>query len=200
MPRPSNKLQRRDQIVAGMMQVMSQSGYEGATVAAIARAAGLTPGLVHYHFKSKQAILLELVEQLARRLEARYRDNIRQSTPLGRLHAFLDAHLSTEGADPAVVACWVAIGAEALRQPEVAQVYGRAVERQWKELRGLLEELGAPPDQSAEFAAATVAAIEGCYQLAAAVPQLTPSGFAARSVKAMVAGLLGSSVKPIVPS
>ena len=58
MPRPSNTDARREQIVLGLQRVMAERGYEKATVSAIAQAAGLTPGLVHYHFKNKQEMLL----------------------------------------------------------------------------------------------------------------------------------------------
>ena len=40
---------------------MADRGYERASVTAIAKAAGLTPGLVHYHFHNKKEILLALV-------------------------------------------------------------------------------------------------------------------------------------------
>ena len=71
MGRPSNTEERRQQIVAGLLRVMSERGYERASVAEIARAASLSPGLVHYHFKDKQEILLTAVEQLAARVRTR---------------------------------------------------------------------------------------------------------------------------------
>src|SRR5690242_8084135 len=75
MPRPSNTEERRAQITGALMKVMARSGYDGASIADIAEAAHLTPGLVHYHFKNKQEILLaalhELVARHRERLEAR---------------------------------------------------------------------------------------------------------------------------------
>ena len=47
MARPSNTEERRQQIVQGLLRVMAERGYERASIAEIARAAGLTPGLVH---------------------------------------------------------------------------------------------------------------------------------------------------------
>lgn len=187
---------------------MARKGYERATIAAIAEAAGLTSGLVHYHFKNKQAILLELVDMLAGGLEQRYVGLVQSATPQQRLEAFIDSHLATgEGADPEAVACWVTIGSEALRQPEVGEVYRRLMERQRDHLVELLKSLPTPPDRPREAAAAILAAIEGCYQLAAAAPELAPPGFASRSLQAMTRGLLraqsegaGSSVQRTDPS
>ena len=72
MPRPSNTAERRAQIIEGLLNVIAEGGYEGATIASIAKSAGLGSGLVHYHFANKQAILLALVERIVGLIEARY--------------------------------------------------------------------------------------------------------------------------------
>lgn len=199
MPRPRNTEARRQEIVDGLQKVMAQNSYEKATVASIARAAGLTPGVVHYHFSSKQAILLALTEQLAKLLQKRFLELDKDPEPLARLDAFIDSRLATgPGADPQAVACWVAIGTEALRQPEVGEIYRRLMKEQVREVGEILKPLCADPT---EAAVAILAAIEGCYQIATAVPGCAPSGFAARSVKAMARGLLSQSgVKRTEPS
>lgn len=195
MPRPSNTEQRRRQIVDGLQTVMATRGYERATISAIAQAGGLTPGLVHYHFSSKQEILLELVERLAGRLADRYQTMLTDETPQARLDAFIDSRLATgDGADPEAVACWVTIGTEALRQAEVGEVYRRLMRAQRDHLRDdILSRFPRPPDSADKAAAAILAAIEGCYQMASATPELCPPGFAACSVKAMAKGLLTPS-------
>lgn len=58
MARPTNTDARRAEIVEAMLRVMARRGYARASIAAIAEEAGLTAGLVHYHFRNKQAILL----------------------------------------------------------------------------------------------------------------------------------------------
>ena len=74
MARKPNTEQRREQIVKGLLEAIGEHGYDKATIQTIAQKAGLAPGLIHYHFKSKEDILLELVKSLAavaRRIEAR---------------------------------------------------------------------------------------------------------------------------------
>src|SRR2546425_12752043 len=118
MARPPNTEQRRDQIVRGLATVMAESGYAKATVQAIGRASGLTPGLVHYHFRDKQQILLALVESLAALVRRRLRTGGRE--PSEEIFSAIDALVGTkQGIDAEAVACWVVIGAEAVRQPEV---------------------------------------------------------------------------------
>jgi TetR/AcrR family transcriptional repressor of bet genes len=203
VPRPSNTQARRQEIIDGLLQVMSQKSYEKATIASVARAAGLSPGVVHYHFASKQAILLELTEQLAARLRERFCGMDTDPHPLARLNAFIDSRLAVgPGADPQAVACWVAIGTEALRQDEVGEIYRRLMTEQSEELTEILIPLFSTRDGATEAAVAILAAIEGCYQVATAVPKLTPPGFAARSVKSMASGLIsrGEGDQPVEPS
>lgn len=175
---------------------MAESGYEQASIAAIAKAAGLTPGLVHYHFTGKQEILLTLIEDLAQTLRERFtRRLVDAHTPRAKLDALIDAHVALDAdADPAAVACWVHIGVEAIRQPEVATLYQRIIADQLATLRDLagdaLQAQGDDPARAPEIAAALLAAIQGAYQLAVAAPGTIPPGSFARALKEMASGLL----------
>jgi TetR/AcrR family transcriptional repressor of bet genes len=193
MGRPSNTEERRQQIVAGLLQVMAERGYEGASVAAIAKAAGLTPGLVHYHFKDKQEILLTLAEQLAARVHERVASRlvrVKGGDARARVDAFLDAFLATGAdADPASVASWVTISAEAIRQPEVRAIYEKVVRTDIEHLEALVGAVTGKR-RARVVAAGLFAAIQGYFVLAASAPGMVPPGSAASTVKRMAAGLL----------
>jgi TetR/AcrR family transcriptional repressor of bet genes len=199
MGRPSNTEERRQQIVAGLLRVMAERGYERASVAEIARAASLAPGLVHYHFKDKQEILLTLVEQLSARVRQRVAARLAQvrgEDARARVDAFLDAFLATgEDADPASVASWVTISAEAIRQPEVRALYEKAVRTDLEQLEDLVGAVTGK-QQARTVAAGLFAAIQGYFVLAASVPGLVPPGSAASTVKRMAAGLLDRAPIP----
>ena len=199
MGRPSNTEERRQQIVAGLLQVMAERGYDGASVAAIAKAAGLTPGLVHYHFKDKQEILLTLAEQLAARVHERLASRlarVKGGDARARVDAFLDAFLATGAdADPAAVASWVTISAEAIRQPEVRAIYEKVVRTDIEHLEALVGAVTGKRRARA-VAAGLFAAIQGYFVLAASVPGLVPPGSAASTVKRMAAGLLDGESPP----
>src|SRR5687767_4320730 len=96
MPRPSNSEERREQIGRALQRVMSRSGYEGATVAEVAREAGLTTGLVHYHFRSKQEILLYVLDRLVQRHRLVLEEALAAAAgdAAGELAAFVDVHLA----------------------------------------------------------------------------------------------------------
>ena len=54
---------RRDQILEAALEVFAEKGFDRATNKDIARAAGITPGLIYHYFKSKKEVLLEAVEK-----------------------------------------------------------------------------------------------------------------------------------------
>ena len=193
MPRPPNTQQRRAEIVAGLARAMAERGYAKATIQAIAQAAGLTPGLVHYHFQSKQEILLALIERLASVVRARI--DAKALAPTEKLFAAIDALVGTDrGIETEAVACWVVIGAEAVRQPEVQVVYEaliREVIAEFANAFGDAMRADGRSDAAAPAAAvAVVAAIEGYFRLAAAAPSCVPPGTAASSIGQIARGFL----------
>jgi TetR/AcrR family transcriptional repressor of bet genes len=179
-----------------MLAVMHKSGYEGATIQAIGKACGLTPGLVHYHFKTKQEVLVALVERLTAQLEQRYQArSTGASTPSERLHALIDAHVALgKDADPRAVAAWNVVGSEALRNAEVRTLYRAALARSLAELRGLVRACltaeGRATREATRIAAALLSAIEGAYRVAAVQPQQLPRGYAAPMLRKTAESLI----------
>ncbi len=197
--RPSNTDARRAQIVDALLAVMAKDGYAGATITRVAEQAGLAAGLIHYHFASKEEILVAAVAALAARVEARASSNVdgAPDSARARLHAFTDAHLSLgPGADPQAVAAWVVIGAEAMRQPEVHAIYARALtdtaEKTKTLVRACLAEEERPTRNAAGIAGAIVSAIEGLYRVGIATPELLPRGAAAPTLRRLVDALVAA--------
>ncbi len=195
MGRPSNKEERRQQISQGLMQTMAQHGYEKASIQLIAKAAGLTSGLIHYHFKTKQEILVALINNLDNQAQSRFESYIETvSTPQDKLNAYIDAALALgAGSDESAVSAWVTISAEAIRQVEVRVLYQAIVAKNQAQLIGLLSEYlketknNLKKAEVKELASLILATIEGCYQLATTAKDLMPRNFAAKTLKALVA-------------
>ncbi|NHZ82025.1 TetR family transcriptional regulator [Massilia sp. CCM 8695] len=185
MSRKPNSEQRRAQIVQALLDTMAEHGYDKATIVLIARRAGLTPGLLHYHFHSKADILLALVKALAAAAQQRYLAFAQNAVNADqRLNAYIDARLGLgEGADAGAVAAWVVIGAEAVRQPEVRAAYQHAIDTELALLRELLAASLAAQGRSTgnvhALAAALLAMMEGTFQLASAAQASMPIGYAA---------------------
>ena len=71
MPKIVDHAKRRDEIAQVACQVVASRGFEHATVARIARAAGFTTGMVAYYYDSKQDIILAALRLILLRIEQR---------------------------------------------------------------------------------------------------------------------------------
>ncbi len=197
MPRPSNKKERRAQIARALMSVMTKKGYDCASMSDVASEAGLTQGLIHYHFKNKQEILLEVLKVIASRHDKRLEGKLckQAKAPTKRLEAYIDFHLSLEDGDPELLVCWIVLTGEALRRKAVRTAYNKSVEKSNQVLEdiiqdGLNNKTFNCPNVKAAVGAIT-AAIQGYFVLATTTPDFIPAGSAAESVKKMAKGLLG---------
>lgn len=59
----------RDKILQAAFTVLSRQGYENTSIKDIAEEAGVAQGLVHYHYKSKQHLVVEVLAFVCRKLE-----------------------------------------------------------------------------------------------------------------------------------
>jgi TetR/AcrR family transcriptional repressor of bet genes len=198
MARPSNTDERREQITRALQQVMARKGYDGASIADVASAAGLTTGLVHYHFKNKLEILLAVLARLVREHDQALAAALAEAEGDARaeLALFLDFHLALERADAETLACWITLSGEALREPRVRRAFAAAMAASVEQLAGVLAR-GAAARQltcadPAAAAAALMALVQGYYVLAAASPAVVPRGSAAAAARAMAEGLVGA--------
>ncbi len=60
MARPSQAHRRREEIIWALYDCLSERGQEKVTIKEIAVKAGLTPGMIHYYFESKDDIVAGL--------------------------------------------------------------------------------------------------------------------------------------------
>lgn len=180
------------------MTVMAERGYDGASISDVAKAAHLTPGLVHYHFRNKLEILLAVVTELGEVHLATLDAALSrvQGDALAELDAFIDVHLATgKTADEKRLACWIAIGAEAIREPAVRAPYQAILER----MTSTVEDIARRGIRSGAFqveapravAVGIVATIQGYFGIAGAARSLIPVHSAAPALKSMARGLFG---------
>lgn len=195
--RPSNTLERRNQIVDALIAVMAQHGYDGATTALVAQQAGLTQGLVHYHFKNKREILLAMLERVRQHQTERLARRLEEAGPSAweRLQTVLTIELGLgSDADPALLACWIMLGGEALRDETVREAYGAVLTDLATAARDIIQagqasgELGGPAPEV--VVGALMALIQGYFVVSATGRSLIPRGSAAQTSREMLRGLL----------
>lgn len=183
---------RRAQLTAALARLLPERGWAKTSTAAIAAEAGLTTGLVHYHFKRKLDILIQLLADMEQALEERRaRRASAGDPPEVQLRALVDAHLALgDDATPGFVACWVAVAAEAVHHPEVGPLYRGVLERRTEEIAGFLVQMGVVEDEARRRAGLATAGIEGAFLVAATAPGVVVAGSAAAGVWG---GLVGPS-------
>jgi AcrR family transcriptional regulator len=71
MPKIVDHAKRREEIALVACTVVAARGFQNATVARIARAAGYTTGMVAHYYDSKQAIILAALRLILLRIEER---------------------------------------------------------------------------------------------------------------------------------
>ena len=196
MPRSSNRAQRREEIANALMKVMAEKGYEGAALSDVAAEAGLTQGLIHYHFKDKMEILLEAQRMLmTRHLVALGAAAHSAGSPARQVAAFIDFHLGLGAAkDPEALACWITLIGEAIRHQAVRDDFEK-ITGSLAEMLAAIVKQGISDKQfrcndPSVASAALVAAIQGYLVLAATARSVIPKGSAAASCKSMADGLL----------
>lgn len=192
---------RRREIVDGLIEIMAETGYQRATVQRIANAAGLAPGLLHYHFQSKREILLALAQTLEEALWERYQDRLGDpdGPPYRKLLAFLHAHVGLgRGQDGKLVRAWLALQGEALFDPELGSLVKGMIRRRRLHLLEILEEvlrgMGRDPASAPSLVASLLAALDGALWVGTLAPGVFPRGSAYRNLEHMVTGLLAGVV------
>src|SRR5579859_1769595 len=84
----------RERILAAAVQLFAQYGYHAATMRDIARIAGIQAASIYYHYPSKQALLVEIMDTYMRQLNASLEQIIAQPTGVPeRLYEAIASHI-----------------------------------------------------------------------------------------------------------
>ena len=82
-----HRADNRERLVGAGYTVLSEQGYEATTVKEVARVAGVSPGLFHYYFASKEELLIAVLHEAGARY-GRLMQELRANVPADR---FLEA-------------------------------------------------------------------------------------------------------------
>jgi AcrR family transcriptional regulator len=124
----AGKLDRREQILHAAFEEFSAKGFKGATIKSIARAAGLqSPALIYWYFPDKETLFREVLGSRIPVLRT-VRDSagLLDLPPEEVLPTIARGYLSTFDNPPAQRMVRLIVG-EAMRRPEIAEVFGSAV-------------------------------------------------------------------------
>src|SRR5205809_487893 len=74
-PRGTRSIHR---ILDAAARMFGREGFQGASMGSVAAAAGVSKGLLHYHFQSKEHLLIEAVRATFRQLHLRFDERFRR--------------------------------------------------------------------------------------------------------------------------
>jgi AcrR family transcriptional regulator len=114
----------KEKILAAAAKVIAEQGLAGVRMAGIAKAAGVSTGLLHYHFDTKERLFAEVLVWSDKRSsvvdqEARRDDGRR---PPERLAAYLDRCLPSDERLEQDWLLWQELSSLCLRHPQLEQV------------------------------------------------------------------------------
>jgi AcrR family transcriptional regulator len=93
---------RRAQIVEAAIKTLDEIGYVQASLAQIAKRAGISTALISYHFSDKEDLMNHVLMKLLESSTSYILERVRQhSTPEEKLNAFIVASLAYQGTHPA---------------------------------------------------------------------------------------------------
>ena len=200
-PRPSVRVERRAAIVRATIRCLARDGYGRLTMKRVAAEAGMTPGILHYYFRDKRAILgraaATVMADLDRRVALETR-GVRDAQ--GQLRALLRACLevATESRDfwTVLIELW----GEALHDRELARLNRRSYARARRLLADTVARdvaAGAFRRAAPEEAAALILAlVDGLSLQLTFDPDLMSLGRAVRLAEEALSAYLGAGDRP----
>ena len=129
---PRSKQKSRESILNAVESVLRKRGAHYTTMDTVANAAGCVKGLLHYHFDTKQKLLVEAVTRIARARETAWREAF--DTPDPQEAVDRTWALIRKEADSGTLRAWSSL--VALADPKVDQAVSTAAGR----LRDLMAE------------------------------------------------------------
>lgn len=193
--RSQMKLLRRQQLIESTIESIAKRGFAETTMADVAEGAGLSRGIVNFHFVSKEMLLNETLHHLAKEYREVWRRALERagSAPVERLKALIAADFDPKVCNKKKVAVWYAFWGEARSRPYYQQICADFDREHHEALRGLCQALidegeydGPTADQVATAIAATT---DGLWQNLLIHPQSFDREEAKQNVYAILAAL-----------
>lgn len=118
-PRKKPRAARREQLIEATIEVLAENGYARTTLSDVARRAGLSHGLVNFHFQSKDLLLAETLAYLSDEYRLVWTRALMEAgpNPAAQIDALIRADFTPAIFTPARLAAWVAFWGEAQSRP-----------------------------------------------------------------------------------
>lgn len=167
-PRTLSREARRLQLIEATIETLAQRGFSRTTLTEVARQAGLSHGLVLFHFETKEKLLSETLAFLAEEYRANWLAALDAAGPLpaAQLNALIEADFNLTVFTPARLSAWCAFWGEAQSRPLYQQSCGSKDEDYNRRMEGIVARLiaeGGYPGSPERLARIVRVTIEGVW-------------------------------------
>jgi TetR/AcrR family transcriptional repressor of bet genes len=106
---------RRQTLIKATIAVIARHGFSGTTVSRVARKAGVSVGLMNFHFDSKERLFRETFRHLSEEYEEVWQNNLRKARadPLARLKTMIETNFDRRIFTPEKLAVWFTFWSDA---------------------------------------------------------------------------------------
>jgi AcrR family transcriptional regulator len=159
---------RRVQLIEATIETLASRGYARLTLTDVARTAGLSHGLVLFHFETKERLLSETLAYLAEEYRANWEAALARAgdTPPEQLNALIEADFMPAISTPSRLAAWCSFWGEAQSRPLYQEACGDkdlAYNARLEEICQRLSDLGGYGLNAVRIARVIRVVIEGTW-------------------------------------
>ena len=164
-PRTRRGARSIKRIVEAAARLFGRQGFDGASMYAVAKAAGVSKGLLHYHFDSKEHLLLEAVRTTFHAIADRFEDRFERGergldTSLDALDALWGALRDMHKLQPFLVETFAIASQRGALQSDVHDLVQESTELLERGVEGVFagqrERIVVPPERLARIVRVTV--------------------------------------------
>lgn len=148
---PSEKISRTSQrtrarIVESVVEMITRHGISGTTIANVAKNAGVSQGVVVFHFKTKEHLLAQTLIALFDEYRQTWMEAVVVADPLERVLGLIKADFDARICSRAKLAVWFAFWGEAGAKPLYNQICSEAEEERAAAMREACIDLAIKAD------------------------------------------------------
>jgi AcrR family transcriptional regulator len=124
--RKASKETRRLQLIEATIDSLAKRGYSETTMADVADGAGLSRGIVNFHFESKEKLLVATLQHMADEYSAHWRATLQKAgdDPAQQLYALVTGDFDRTICNKRKLAAWCAFWGEAKSRPTYQALCG----------------------------------------------------------------------------
>ncbi|MBE9553793.1 MAG: transcriptional regulator BetI [Proteobacteria bacterium] len=195
---------RREQLIAATMKTIARHGYARTTMAHVAKAAGLSQGIVNFYFKTKEALLYETFVHLAEEYETLIGEALATAgdDPVDGLIAMIETDLGPQVCTSIKIAVWLAYWSESRSRPKYRDLYRNLAVDYSRQVHKLCERLvtrgGYEGLDLEEISVGFVALIDGFWVNLGVAPDTVDRDKAKAACRAYFAGFFPTEFGPLV--